>query len=126
MSAIKHFKDLFVWQKAHELTLLVYKITDLFPRKEQFSLVDQMRRAAISIGSNIAEGFSRLSVPDKVHFFSMAKGSLTELQNQVFVARDVGYLDDKVFIVIDDLILNVGRLLTAIMRSTRKMNNHGI
>lgn len=126
MTVIRHFQDLVVWQKSHELTLLVYKVTDLFPRKEQFSLTDQMRRAGISIGSNIAEGFSRLSIPDKVHFFSMAKGSLTELENQVFVARDVGYLDDEMFATLSGLILSVGRLLTAIMKSTRYMAKNAI
>ena len=126
MSTIKHFRDLIVWQKAHELTLLVYKYPDTFPSKEQFSLTDQMRRASISIGSNIAEGFSRLSLPDKVHFFSMAKGSLTELENQVYVARDVGYLDNKTVNLLENTILDEGRLLTAIMKSTRNMGRNAI
>lgn len=123
---IRHFRDLIVWQKAHELTLLIYKITDRFPQKEQFSLTDQMRRASISIGSNIAEGFSRLSIPDKIHFFAMSKGSLTELENQMYVARDVGYIDIEVLGILQNLILNEGRLLTAIMKSTRNMGSHGI
>jgi len=126
MTTIRHFRDLIVWQKAHELTIFIYKCTDSFPKKEQFSLTDQMRRASISIGSNIAEGFSRLSVPDKVHFFAMAKGSLTELENQVFVARDVGYLESDVVAKLEDIILNEGRLLTAIMKSTRNMSQNGI
>ncbi len=123
---IKHFKELFVWQKAHELTLLVYRTTGEFPHKEQYALVDQMRRASISIGSNIAEGFSRLSIPDKIHFFVMSKGSLTELENQVFVANDVGYLDKSIFEQLEKLILNEGRLLTAIIKSTRNMKQNAI
>lgn len=126
MGQIKHFSDLIVWQKAHEITLTIYKITELFPKKEQFSLTDQMRRASISIGSNIAEGFSRLSIPDKIHFFAMAKGSLTELENQVYVARDVGYLSFDLINQVLVMIVDEGRLLTAIMKSTRNMESHGI
>ncbi len=126
MGQIKHFSDLIVWQKAHEITLKIYKITELFPKKEQFSLTDQMRRASISIGSNIAEGFSRLSIPDKIHFFAMAKGSLTELENQIYVARDVGYLSFDLINQVLVMIVDEGRLLTAIMKSTRNMESHGI
>ncbi|MEI8232824.1 MAG: four helix bundle protein [bacterium] len=126
MGLIKHFRDLIVWQKAHELTLYIYKCTDSFPKKEQFSLTDQMRRASISVGSNIAEGFSRLSIPDKIHFFAMAKGSLTELENQIYIARDVGYLKYEAVSRLGDLILDEGRLLTAIMKSTRNMSQNAI
>lgn len=126
MGQIKHFRDLIVWQKAHEITLAIYKITELFPRKEQFSLIDQMRRASISVGSNIAEGFSRLSIPDKIHFFAMAKGSLTELENQIYVARDVSYLNSDSVNELVKMVVDEGRLLTAIMKTTRNMSNHGI
>lgn len=94
---IKSFTDLEAWQEAHKLVLILYKITEEFPKKEIFCLVSQMRRAAISVSSNIAEGFSRNTVGEKCQFYAMALGSLTELQNQLLVARDVKYIDSSEF-----------------------------
>src|SRR3989344_3918517 len=94
---ITSFTDLNAWRKGHKLVLMVYKETDSFPQKEQFSLTDQMRRAAVSLTSNIAEGFSRQSQREKVQFYSMAKSSLTELQNQLLIARDIGYTEKDNF-----------------------------
>jgi four helix bundle protein len=89
------FTDLKVWQEGHTLVILVYKMTRSFPKEETYSLVDQMRRAASSITSNIAEGFGRHSYKEKLQFYYLAHGSLTELENQLLIARDVGYLDQK-------------------------------
>lgn len=114
---IKAFTDLIAWQEAHRLTILIYRHTDGFPRKEIYSLTDQMRRSSVSVGSNIAEGFSRRSKKEKTQFYYMAKGSLTELQNQLFVARDVGYLPAGDFEVLTEQCSRVGRLLTGLIRS---------
>lgn len=92
-SKISSFTDLLAWQKAHALAVNIYTATDDFPQKEQFGLTNQMRRAAVSVSSNIAEGFSRSTKADKQHFYIMAQGSLTELQSQLLIARDVKYLD---------------------------------
>jgi len=81
------FTDLNTWKEGHKLVLMVYKTTDKFPSKETFSLIDQMRRAAVSLTSNIAEGFTRAGIKEKIQFYLMAKGSLTELQNQLYVAK---------------------------------------
>ena len=83
------YQSLAVWQKAMELAREIYMLTDKLPQKEQFSLADQMRRAAISVPSNIAEGFRRPSKKDYAHFVSMAHGSLSELETQVLLARDL-------------------------------------
>ena len=80
---IDSFTDLVAWREGHKLVILVYKITKTFPREETYSLVDQMRRAATSITSNIAEGFGRQSYREKAQFFYLAKGSLNELTNQI-------------------------------------------
>ncbi|OGZ08587.1 MAG: hypothetical protein A3D65_05040 [Candidatus Lloydbacteria bacterium RIFCSPHIGHO2_02_FULL_50_13] len=112
---IKNFYDLVAWQKAHQLTLLIYKITEHFPRAEQFSLVSQMRRAAISLGSNIAEGFGRGGMKDKAQFYLIAQGSLYELQSQMFVAHDLGYWSDLT--VFHKLADETGRLLSGIIKS---------
>ena len=79
MERIKSFTDLIAWQEAHKLALIVYKTTKKFPENEKFGLVSQMRRSAVSITSNIAEGFSRVSKKEKLQFYAIARGSLTEL-----------------------------------------------
>lgn len=94
---IKSFTDLDTWKEGHKLVLLVYKAVKEFPKEELYSLCDQMKRCVISITSNVAEGFSRKSKKEKVQFYYTAKGSLTELQNQLLAARDVGYLSKENF-----------------------------
>lgn len=89
--ALQKFSDLDAWRKAHKLALFVYATTKNFPDDERFGLVSQMRRAAISVTSNIAEGFGRKSIQDKVHFYTMAKTSLSELENQFVLAHDLKY-----------------------------------
>jgi four helix bundle protein len=117
MAKIQSFKDLIVWQQAHELALLVYKATKKFPKEETYSLVDQMKRCVISIGSNIAEGFSRRGKKEKLQFYFTAKGSLTELQNQLLLAKDVGYLSKEEFELINEKTESVHRLLNAFIKS---------
>jgi len=90
---IKTFTDLNAWKEGHKLVVLVYKVTKTFPREEVYSLVDQMRRAAASVTSNIAEGFGRQTYKEKVQFFYLAQGSLIELKNQILIAKDVDYLN---------------------------------
>lgn len=94
---IVSFTDLRAWQEGHKLVLMVYKATEAFPQKEIYGLSSQMRRAAVSITSNIAEGFRRKTVKDKIHFYIISHGSLAELQNQMLIARDLGYLGSKNF-----------------------------
>ena len=83
----KSFKDLLVWQKARDLAVLIYKITDKFPKSEMYGLANQMRRAAISIPSNIAEGYHRFHPKEKRHFLIIAFGSGSELESQIEVAK---------------------------------------
>ena len=88
----RHFLEMPVWQKGHEAGLLVYELTSRFPSAEKYGLTSQMRRAAVSIASNIAEAFGRQSGKDKVRFYLLARGSCFEVQSQSYLARDVGYL----------------------------------
>ncbi|MDO8570458.1 MAG: four helix bundle protein [Candidatus Daviesbacteria bacterium] len=117
---IQYFTDLFAWKKGHELVLKIYIITKTFPREEIYALVDQMRRCGISITSNIAEGFSRKSYKEKIQFYSMALGSTTELQNQILVAKDVGYITQEQFLALSDLMLEIHKLLNGLIKSSRK------
>lgn len=117
---IKSFTDLNVWQESHRLVLMIYKETENFPKHEQFGLAAQMRRAAVSITSNIAEGFSRRSYKEKIQFYSVAHGSLTELENQLIVSRDVGYIKISDFDKIMEQVLVAHRLLNKFISKTRE------
>lgn len=94
---IKTFTDLDAWKEGHKLVLLVYRATKQFPQEEIFGLVSQMRRCAVSITSNIAEGFSRNSYKEKLQFYCQALGSLTELQNQLLISRDTHLISTNIF-----------------------------
>ena len=113
---IKSFTDLFAWQEGHKLVLTIYKETENFPNKEAFGLISQMRRCSISITSNIAEGFSRSTNKDKYQFYSMAQGSLTELQNQLLIARDIGYLTNNKFQEIANQTIIVNKLINGLKK----------
>lgn len=89
------FQDLLVWQKAHRFVLEVYTLTAAFPKQETYGLSLQMRRAAVSIPANIAEGFRRRSKPDKARFMNMAEGSLEECRYFLILAKDLGYADTR-------------------------------
>ncbi len=117
---IEEFTDLIVWQEGHKLVLQIYKITKLFPKEETYSLTDQMRRAVVSVTSNIAEGFGGQGMKEKVQFYFLAKGSLVELKNQIFIARDLSYLKNDYQIVANQIIL-VQKLLQGLINSTKRM-----
>lgn len=120
MAKIESFTDLIAWRESHQLVLMIYRSTGTFPPRETFSLVDQMRRSAISISSNISEGFSRQGKKEKINFYYMAKGSLTELQNQLLVARDVSYITEDGFNKISAQTVTVSKLITGLIKSMRK------
>ncbi len=109
------YRNLQVWQHAHQLTLRIFDVTRYFPSDQQYVLTAQMRRAALSVSSNIAEGSARRTNADFVHFLHMARGSLAELENQLLVARHLGFAGD----VAADLesIARIGRMLTALIQS---------
>src|SRR3989344_446739 len=93
MEKIKNFTDLNAWKEAHKLVLQIYSLVRKFPAKEQFVITSQLLRAVISITSNLAEGFGRRSLKEKIQFYYLAQSSLTEVQNQLIIARDVSYLE---------------------------------
>ena len=118
---ILKFTDLIVWREAHKLVLLVYKISEKFPEKEKFGLTNQIRRASVSITSNIAEGFARYSVKDKKHFYIMSKASLSEVENQLIIAHDLGFINDQDNLTLVNQSEIVGRLLTGFVKSTSNL-----
>ena len=107
---VKGFRDLMVWQKAMELSRAVYKLQKGLPKEETYGLGDQIRRAVVSVPSNIAEGYGRESKDDFAHFLVMARGSLYEVETQLELAESMGYL--SVQSDIRDGLAEVGRMLT--------------
>ena len=89
----KDFRDLIVWQKAHQFVLSVYSISNNFPKTEIYGLISQIRRAAVSVPANIAEGFKKKTKPDKIKYMNIAQGSLEECRYYLILAKDLGYSD---------------------------------
>lgn len=116
---IKDFTDLEAWKESHEVVLEIYKITSTFPKDERFGLVDQMRRAAVSVTSNIAEGFSRYSKNDKAHFYTIATGSITELQNQLIISKDLKYITAQQHKILHEKLVKAHKLSNGLIKSVR-------
>lgn len=116
---IQSFRDLNAWKEGHTLVLMVYKATKGFPKEELFGLTNQLRRAVVSITSNLAEGFSRSSWKEKVQFYATALASLSESQNQLIIACDVGYLDKGAFEESWKQSVAVSKLINGLMRGAR-------
>lgn len=121
---IQSFTDLYAWQEGHKFVILMYKLVQTLPHSENFGLKLQIRRAAVSVTSNIAEGFSRQTHKEKLHFYSTALGSLTELQNQLLIARDVHAIAATDFQAAADQSVTVSKLINGLMRATKmKLHN---
>ena len=116
---IKSFKDLNAWKEGHIFVLMIYKITKSFSKDELFALTNQMRQAAVSATSNIAEGFSRQSYKEKIQFYSTAQGSVTEPQNQLLIAKDVKYISSEDFLEIDIQAEKVHKIFNGLIRSSK-------
>lgn len=118
---IRSFTDLTTWQKGHLLVLEIYRITMNFPKEEIFGLTSQIRRAIVSFTSNIAEGFSRNSYKEKVQFYCMALGSLTEVQNQLLIARDLGFLPVLKFNELAQMTIDLNKMTNGLIKKSKTM-----
>lgn len=116
---IQSFTDLTTWKKAYELTLKIYKATEKFPKEEMFGIISQLRRAAVSISSNIAEGFSRISKKEKIQFYYIALDSLTEVQNLLMLSRDFKYIELNNYNELINLTNETGKLINGLIRSIK-------
>lgn len=116
---IKNFRDLRAWKESHLLVIQVYKLTKSFPKEEIFGLTNQLRRAVISITSNIAEGFGRGSSQDRIRFYIIALGSLYEVQNQLLVSKDIGYLEEKVWNEVEKQVIMVDKILNGLIKKSK-------
>jgi len=116
---IKNFTDLFVWKRGHKLVLSIYKITDKFPKEEKYGLSDQIKRAAVSITSNIAEGFGRDGLNDKAHFYIIALGSIYEIQNQLMIVRDLKYINVNECNVLLEECSEISKMMSVLIKKIR-------
>lgn len=116
---IKSFTELTVWQRAHELALLVYRLTAGFPRREMFGVVSQLRRAAASVPANIAQGFGRRTTRELLRSLQIAAGELDEVRYFLILGRDLRYVDQVAFTESAKLCDSVGQLINALGRSLK-------
>ena len=121
VSAVKinRFSDLTVWQKAHELTLATYKLTETFPRSEQFGIVSQLRRSAASVSANIAEGFGRRTTKELLRCLQISRGELEETRYFMILSRDLKHISPAEFESMNNRCDSVGQLINALGRSLK-------
>jgi len=115
----KTFEDLMVWQKAHELVIQIYRLSKAFPKDELFGLTSQIRRAAVSVPANIAEGFKRVSKADKLRMYNIAQGSLEEVRYYLILSQDLAYAETQ---ALREHLQEVSRLLQGLMKSIKNAN----
>src|ERR1017187_9714689 len=113
------FRNLTVWQRAVELTVAVYKLTSSFPDSERFGLINQLRRASVSVASNIAEGYGRCTRGEYVQFLGHARGSNSEVETQIVIAKALGFGSQEMLQTTEELCSEVGRMLGAQMKALR-------
>ncbi|MFJ1381837.1 MULTISPECIES: four helix bundle protein [Capnocytophaga] len=123
MNQISSYKELVVWQKSMDLVKGVYEVTRLFPEEEKFGLTSQIRRSAISIPSNIAEGFGRGSSKSFLQFLYVSRGSLYELETQLYIAKELNFISDNQ--EIENLVSEIGKMLNSMIQKLKlKNSNH--
>ena len=118
MTKVVHFRQLRAWETSHQLVLRVYQMTQDFPRSELYGLVSQMRRAAVSVPANIAEGFKRRGIQEKIRFYNIAEASLEELKYYFILVKDLDYVSGNQVAL--DNAAEVGRLLNGLIASTER------
>ncbi|OGP72030.1 MAG: four helix bundle protein [Deltaproteobacteria bacterium RBG_13_58_19] len=119
MAKLKSFRDLVAWQKAMDLVTEVYRVSQGFPKEEVYGLTGQMRRAAVSVPSNLAEGQGKASTGEFQQFLGHAKGSLAELVTQIIIARNLRYLEDQKAEALLQLTAEVGKLINGLVSSLK-------
>ena len=120
---MRDFRTLNVWQKSHNLTLAIYRLTREFPEDEKFGLTSQIRRAAVSIGSNLAEGSGRGSDADYLRFVHIASGSASEVEYQLLVARDLSYVSGPHLNELETQVQEIKRMLGGLIRRLNANRN---
>jgi len=120
---LKNYKELKVWQRSYQLCLEIYKITKRFPNEERYGLTSQIRRAAVSVSSNIAEGYGRKTTPEYIRFLYIAYGSNCEMETQILLSGDLGYIETGKLEILQKGIGEVERMLKALIKSLEKKHS---
>ena len=111
------FRDLAVWQRSIEMTTAIYRLTSTFPDSERFGLANQLRRAAVSVASNIAEGYGRATKGEYLQFLGHSRGSNSEVETQLVIARELGFGAKENLDTSEEMCAEIGRMLCAMMRT---------
>ncbi len=119
MQKLKSFKDLRVWQKAYELAFRSYKMTESYPKQEMYGLVNQIRRSAVSVVSNIAEGYARRNKKEYIQFLSIAYSSLSELETQMLLSKDLKFCSTDDHLKLDSLRDEIGGMLYTLIQKLK-------
>ena len=120
---IQTFTDLIVWKEGHKLVIQIYQVTKNFPTEEIYGITSQIRRASVSVTSNIAEGFGKKSYKEKIQFYRTASASLFEVKNQLLISRDIGYLQEDAYNQLIDQADSAHKLLNRFMSTTKTFLN---
>jgi four helix bundle protein len=120
---LKNYKELKVWQRSYQICLEIYRITKGFPKEERYGLTSQIRRAAVSVPSNIAEGYGRKTTPEYIRFLYIAYGSNCELETQILLSGDLGYIETGKLEMLLEGIGEVERMLKALIKSIEKKHS---
>ncbi len=121
---VYYFEKLDVWKGAKELVILIYHITDSFPQVEKYVLSDQLRRSALSVSANIAEGSTRLSLKEQTRFLNIAYGSAIEVLNHLLIAKDLGYVQEENLVLIREKISKITNQISALNKTIQTKNNN--
>lgn len=117
-----HFKELIVWQKSINLVTEIYRITEKFPPNEIYGLTSQLRRASVSVPSNIAEGNTRRSKADYLQFLRIARGSCSEIETQIIISKNLGFIDDTIFETLSFNIIEISKMINGLINSLKDSN----
>jgi four helix bundle protein len=117
---LKNYKDLKVWQRSYQLCLQIYKITKGFPDEEKYGLTSQLRRAAVSVPSNVSEGYGRKTTPEYIQFLYIAYGSICEIETQILLSGDLGYIEPGRLEVLNEGVKEVERMLKRLIKSLER------
>lgn len=121
---LRNYKELKVWQKSYQLCLDIYKITKAFPNEERYGLISQIRRSSVSVPSNIAEGYGRKTTSEYIHSLYIAYGSNCELETQVQLSYDLGYIKTELIKKLSEDVGEVERMLKALIKSLEKKHSN--
>jgi len=117
---MRNYKELKIWQQAHHFVLIIYKVTEKYPKNEVYGLTSQIRRASVSISSNIVEGCGRKTNPDFLIFLQIAISSAYEVEYQLLLSKDLQFIDEKLYLELNDHLTSIIKMISSFIKNTEK------